>query len=325
MAAGLRLAYRLWRRRRVNGSSGTAVSTSLAGLTPAMVALLTLGACCSTTAAAAAGIETLAQASGYGPDQILVSSWYLNIFQLAVLGIALLAQEELLSVAPGLLGSDEEGSRTLSGLAARKIPWSSALVRVVLVGGGLIWGLSFLLQASLSSGSWANPAPWFAASLQRGFLGAVAVMGGLFPAPFARFVLSEGASRRTSALRLLLIAVGVSVAVGVPPPLATVGISGAGNQILGSWGLPPDLGGVVLPLAGGLDWPFVALSILLGLFAIAAGLRPRGLFGFLAGVRSKDVLIPSEHRAQEGVSFAGEEKDRRPDVWFSPDVQSPPR
>ncbi len=60
-----------------------------------MIALVTLGACCSTTAAATAGLGVIAQASGTSIDELLANNWYIGVFQILVLWIALIAQEQL--------------------------------------------------------------------------------------------------------------------------------------------------------------------------------------------------------------------------------------
>jgi hypothetical protein len=81
-------------RARPAGIAGV----SAAGLTPALVALVTLGACCSTTAAASAGVVLVAAVTGTSVAFALANSWYLGLFQLAVLGLGLLAQEQLVMI-----------------------------------------------------------------------------------------------------------------------------------------------------------------------------------------------------------------------------------
>ncbi|HXQ79061.1 MAG: hypothetical protein WB788_02290 [Thermoplasmata archaeon] len=118
MGAGLLLAtqfFRTWKLAR----AGRGLVSPLAGLTPAMVALLTLGACCSTSAAAAGSIGAIAEVSGTSYDQILLNSWILNVFQVAVLGIALLAQEYLIGVFSSLAKSGAETRFSASERAAR--------------------------------------------------------------------------------------------------------------------------------------------------------------------------------------------------------------
>lgn len=97
MSAGLLFAIRVvraWRRER----SGAGIASSLAGLSPALVAGTTLGACCSTTATAVGGLEMLAAATGVSVSALTVDTWYLNLFQIGVLALALLGQETLLLV-----------------------------------------------------------------------------------------------------------------------------------------------------------------------------------------------------------------------------------
>ena len=63
MAVALLLGAQLLREHRATAGRPTTTG-AIAGLTPAMIALVTLGACCSTTAAATAGVGLVAQSSG---------------------------------------------------------------------------------------------------------------------------------------------------------------------------------------------------------------------------------------------------------------------
>lgn len=81
---------------------------SVTGLTPAMIALVTLGACCSTTAAASAGVIVVAAITGSTVAATLANSWYLGIFQLIVLWLGLVAQEQLVTLYGGLPGLRNE-------------------------------------------------------------------------------------------------------------------------------------------------------------------------------------------------------------------------
>ncbi|HKN06862.1 MAG TPA: hypothetical protein VJ021_04570 [Thermoplasmata archaeon] len=118
MGAGILLAARFFRTWKL-ARAGRGLASPLAGLTPAMVALLTLGACCSTSAAAAGSIGAIAEVSGTSYDQILLNSWILNVFQVAVLGIALIAQEYLIGVFSNLAKSGAEPKLSASERAAR--------------------------------------------------------------------------------------------------------------------------------------------------------------------------------------------------------------
>jgi len=97
--AGL-LIRELLRANRVR--PGGILGFSVTGLSPALVALVTLGACCSTTAAASAGVVVVAAITGTTVAATLANSWYLGIFQIVILWVGLVAQEQLLVVFLGL-------------------------------------------------------------------------------------------------------------------------------------------------------------------------------------------------------------------------------
>jgi hypothetical protein len=102
MGAGLLVAIRFFRSWRAARTMEGQVPL-LAGMTPAMVALLTLGACCSTSAAAAGALGAVASITGTTTSEILLHSWILNVFQMVVLAAALLAQEVLIGLYAALL------------------------------------------------------------------------------------------------------------------------------------------------------------------------------------------------------------------------------
>lgn len=284
MGAGVVLAIRVLRRRR-EIPAGAGAAGSLAGLTPAMLALLTLGACCSTSAAAAAGIGAIAQSAGSSYYAVLYNSWYLNVFQVVVLGVALLAQEQLVAVYGDLVGLSERASAIPA--PPPETPWTRlpiAVLRAFLIAGGTLWSLAWLL--SLASPPAGAPPVAFAVVgfLEHPFVGLTAVGVGLAPG----LVLSG--ARRASVraagpvLRGLLFLAGLAVAVGVPPYLTEWGLGGLGNQLLGVAGVAATGGGIP-------PTPGVATSILIawslayagiGLFAMALALRPGRVLSLLA-------------------------------------------
>ena len=85
-------------RDRGNGRLASTAARSAIGLTPAMVALVTLGACCSTTAAATAGLSLAIRWGGGAANALLANTWYLGAIQLSIVYVALLAQEHLVRV-----------------------------------------------------------------------------------------------------------------------------------------------------------------------------------------------------------------------------------
>jgi hypothetical protein len=94
MGLAVLLVVRLLRDRK-NGRIRSTAARSAIGLTPAMIALVTLGACCSTTAAATAGLSLAARWGGGTANALLANTWYLGVVQLSVVYVALLAQEHL--------------------------------------------------------------------------------------------------------------------------------------------------------------------------------------------------------------------------------------
>jgi len=69
---------------------------------------------------------------------------------------------------------------------------------------------------------------------------------------------------------------GVSLAVGVPPPLVATGWHGFLNELLGAAGVSAAWGGSAagLPMGLALALRWAAQYLLLGVFAIVLGLRP---------------------------------------------------
>jgi hypothetical protein len=97
MSLSVLLVARLLRQRR-SAPLGTTTARSALGLTPAMIAFVTLGACCSTSAAATAGIGLLAHSGGVGATALFANTWYLGFVQVAVVYVALIAQEQLVRI-----------------------------------------------------------------------------------------------------------------------------------------------------------------------------------------------------------------------------------
>jgi len=97
MALGLVLAIRLL-RPRPRGLAGPTAVGSLMGLTPALIGLVTLGACCSTTAAAFAGISLVGRFGGAAPAAWVANAWIPGVLQVVIVFAALVAQEQLVRV-----------------------------------------------------------------------------------------------------------------------------------------------------------------------------------------------------------------------------------
>ena len=308
MSAGIMLARRILRERR-RSPSGAGAVTTLASLTPAMVALLTLGACCSTTAAAAAGIGAVAQASGTTYASLLLNSWYLNVFQLAVLALALLAQEQLLRVYGGVFGlaGPEETPVPDRASGVRKTPWLRGLFRTLLLAAGGLWTLSFLIELATPASGVPFSGIVVSGLLQRPFVGLTAVAIALLPGGILSLASRRSLRGWTVAYRVLLFACGFSLAVGVPPPLTGWGASGLVNQAMGLAGVPGSFGGVSPSIGGStllISWVF--FLGLLGVVAMWLSLRPGPLLRRLAGpgpptgARAAPSLSPGLGRSPAG-------------------------
>jgi hypothetical protein len=278
MAVAVLLGVALVRRRAKSAHQPVAVG-SLAGLTPAMIALLTLGACCSTTAAATAGVGLVAQVSGSNTDTLLLNNWYLGVFQVAVVWIALVAQELLLRVYGGLFGLSTDAPLGATVAFPPRLSRRSFLggaLRVALLVGGVTWSLAMLVDWTTVSPASASLADWVRWVVQHQFLALLAILAALFPRGFV-----DAFSRLAGTLwgrlaRAVLLVGGLSLAVGVPPPLAGWGVEGFGNELLALLGVPAAWGAVSPVFSPGLDLYFRwgVQYFLLGGFAIAVAIAP---------------------------------------------------
>lgn len=281
MSVGVFLGVRLIRRRRAGLLRPTAVGT-VAGLTPAMIALLTLGACCSTTAAATAGISLAAQSSGTTAAAALANGWYLGVFQVVVIYVALIAQEQLLGVYGWFFG---DSGLVPSRPEANEVPSSplgwrgagSGILRIALLVAGLTWSLSMLTDWFVIPPGRASAAVWLGWLVQREIPGVFAVLVALFPAGVHRLGTGPTAGRWRSVVRVTLITSGLALLTWIPPPLSGTGLAGLGNELFGLCGLPTGWGAVPPPALGliGLSFRWLFQFGLLGLFATAMGIAPR--------------------------------------------------
>ncbi len=275
MAIAVLLGVALVRSRRASVRRPASVS-SVAGLTPAMIALVTLGACCSTTAAATAGVGLVAQVSGSSTGNLLLNSWVLGAFQMVIVWVALLAQEVVLRVYGGILGLSggaEEEAIYVPPRVDRRFA-ISALVRTALLVGGITWSLTMLVEWTATDPIHASAALWFRWIVIHQLPSFLAIFAALFPKGTADFVRRQTASPGPWVLRGLAAAAGIVLIAGAPPPLAGWGIEGLGNELMGVFGLPAAWGAVVPVFAPGADlffrWGVQYLAV--GGFSLAVGL-----------------------------------------------------
>ncbi len=310
MAVAVGLIIRLVRPSPEEVARSKAVG-ALTGLTPAMLSLVTLGSCCTTTAAATGGIGLIAQASGTSTANLLLNNWYLGVVQIAIVWVALFGQELLLTVYGGLLGLRSTDPRPIR-YAAPPIDrrWVvGAALRGVLAVGGLLWSLAMLAEWTTQPPAGAGGGWWFGWIVQHQLLAGLAVGAAFFPAGAYRLV--RGLRAGWGRLAGGLIAVGaVSLLVWLPPSLTAGGLDSLPGQVLGALGAPAAWGAISPgPLTGValvLRWSVeivapagFALAALIApeqafrpMLATLARSAPAGAPGAPPGVRTSSVTVP---------------------------------
>ena len=252
MGVSIRLAVLLFRWRRRRAASSATVG-SVAGLTPALLALLTLGACCSTTAATTASIGVIAEATGSSTDILLANAWFLSVFQVVILWVTLVAQDRLVVVYSALIGpSDADASGSSSAPRTGRGPGWTA-IRALWLAGAVLWALTPVALAGT-----------FAAASSPGVVGIGWLLG--FEAPavaviaYALFGSADaggnGRARDAARTRAFRILAG-ALAIGMPAILLLLG----GSGVLGA-------DGSAIGIARGLA---ILLVVESGLLAIVVG------------------------------------------------------
>lgn len=250
------------RAARRSGATGAA-----AGVGPAITGLATLGACCCTSCAGAAGIGVIAAASGTNLDQLLLNDWYIGLFQVAVVYLALVALERSLRLsAPGCPLPPPIDRRYLAG----------AVLRLALLIAGITWSLAMFVEWGTQAPLTASAATWFHWVFEHQLLSAIAVAAGMFPREFADAL--RRAARRTTG-RVFRAAAGLAAVtwgLWVPPSLVAAGLGGLLNEVLGALGAPASWGAVApdSPLGAALAFHWVLQHLLLAGFAFALAVWP---------------------------------------------------
>ena len=285
MSVGVLLAIRLLRRPRET-VPGPTVAGSIAGLTPVVFGLVTLGACCSTAAAATAGIGLVAQSSGTSPSEAIANAWYLGVFQVVVVYVALLAQEQLLRVYESAVRNPTVEPKVSDPLRheLRRPDWrrvGSIFLRVALVVAGVTWSLAALTIGFGTSPGAFRAAVWVGVLFQHEVPGIFAVLVALFPTELRKLFARLHASVGGRFVRVTLMVSGVALLGWIPPPWGTNGAGGLGNELLGYFGFSSGWGAVAPPDMGtvGLLLRWVFQFALLGLLSVIAGISPRTILG----------------------------------------------
>jgi hypothetical protein len=286
MAVALLLGYRLIAHRKTSAGTPTAAGAA-AGMTPALIGLVTLGACCSVTAAATAGVGLVAQASGTSTTNLLLNNWFLGVFQVAVVYVALVAQELLLRVYGTLFSANDPG------FARAPIPartWDRrtvalAALRALLLAAGVTWILAAVADWTVSPPATASAALWFNWLVEHWLLGGFAMLVALSPGTVRGWARSIESSPGGRGLRVALLVGGGCLAGWVPPPFAGAGVEGFGNELLGLLGAPAGWGAVppVFPWGIALLTRWSLQYFLLAGVAISAAIAPVRVLSFWAG------------------------------------------
>jgi hypothetical protein len=296
MAVAILLGVHLARARR-SGSGRAAATGTIAGLTPAMIALVTLGACCSTTAAATAGVGLVAQASGSSTSNLLFNNWFLGAFQMVVVYIALVAQELLLRVYGALFAGDapEFATRGRSSPPLDRRALAIGVLRAGLVAAGVTWILTAVADWTVVNPATASAGLWFNWLIEHGLVGGFAVLAALSPHDVARAYRRISSTVRGSLLRGVLLLGAWTLGGWVPPPLAGAGVEGFGNELLSVLGGPAWLGpvGPSLPPGPGLAFQWGFQYLLLAVFIGLVAVLPTPTFRWLAGTSPANVGNPT--------------------------------
>jgi len=265
-ATGLALALPLLRRTQGVNRQALA-SGSAASVGPAITGLATLGACCCTSCAGLVGVSVVAAASGSTLYNLLLNNWYIGVFQLGVVYVALLAQERSLRLTAEYCPVPPPFDRRFA---------AGALLRLGLLVAGITWSLAMFVEWTSTPPETASAAIWYHWIFEHQLLAITAIAAGLFPKEFA------GAVRRLSSKvgggiwRTALGVAGFTWGVWVPATLVALGLGGFLNELFGVLGLPAWAGAVPPDSSPGLalyfHWAFQHL--LLSGFALALALVP---------------------------------------------------
>ncbi|HTT16506.1 MAG TPA: hypothetical protein VMH49_04010 [Thermoplasmata archaeon] len=314
MAVAAALIVRLLRPSPTEVARSKAIGAAT-GLTPAMIGLVTLGSCCTTTAAATGGVGLIAQASGTTTANLITNNWYLGVAQVVIVWAALLGQELLLVVYGGLLGlRGEPGSVPTVAPPPSGARWAlGAVFRGALAIGGLLWSLSMFASWTTHDPLTAGAGLWFQWLVQHQLVAAVAVGAAFFPQATLRALrtLRVGWGRLGG---VALGAAALSVLVWLPAGLVAAGLDSLTDQALGllgiagAWGAtaPGAVTGVPLYVRWALEYVLTAGFVLGALVVPEATFRP--LLATVAREAGPGPSVqPALHPALGGVHPGGPE------------------
>jgi hypothetical protein len=262
----LLIVPRFRRLRRVHATEpGVGASAAVA---PAITGLATMGACCCTSCAGTVGIAVIAAASGTDMLVLLRQGWYLELFQLVVVGVALLAQERALRVSKGACATlPKMGARFAVGV----------LLRISLLIAGITWSLAMFVEWIYKPPLSASAFTWYHWIFEHQVLSLVAIVAGLFPNELAGWIQRVYRDPEGWALRLVLLDAGITWGIWVPPVLTGLGLGGLINEMVSFYLVPASWGAVApdSPLGPALLFHWIFQHALLAGFAILLAVRPK--------------------------------------------------
>ncbi len=264
-----------------------------AGVAPAVAGLATLGACCCTACTATLSVGVIASVSGTDLFTLLANTWYLDVFQLVIVGLSLVALER------GLRQAEMNCAPSIR-LDGRF--WTGAVLRFAVLLAGITWSLAMLVEWSAVSPVAASAAEWYHWIFEHQLLSLTAIGVALFPGEATRLVARVGRSLPAYVGRGMLFVAGFTWGLWVPPSLTAAGLGGFVNEFLGLLGLPASWGAI--PLDAGIGAPLVFhwafQHLLLAGFAMLLAVRPEWALapmGWTSGVPSSSPVPAAEHPA----------------------------
>jgi hypothetical protein len=252
------------RNRRPGDGQRTAIS-STAGLSSGITGLATLGACCCVSCATAGGVAVVAAASGASYYTLLQNNWYIDLFQIVVVGFSLLVQERNLRQPP-VACPPPRTPRT----------YASAALRIGLLIAGITWSLAMFVEWSTVSPLTAGPALWYHWIFEHQLLALLAVGGAISPRGLADSVVRRASTVPGLVLRGALVSAAFTWGVWVPAPLTALGLGGLFNEIFGYVGLPASWGAIApdSPFGPALAFHWIFQHALLATFGLAFAVWP---------------------------------------------------
>ena len=223
-------------RRGPDPSGPSAAGSVAASAGPAITGFATLGACCCVSCAGAVGLSVVAIASGADAAALQTADWYVALFQLGVVLLALVAQERMLRRNPLECPRATSRPRTEAARVA---------LRAALLLGGITWSLAMLLEFGTDLPFSAPAALWYHWIFEHQLLAGLAICAGLFPEELSDRVRRSARSLRAVPFRVVLLVAALSWGLWVPPFAVDFGLGGLINELLGVGGFPASYGASV--------------------------------------------------------------------------------